>query len=99
MAEAYEKSSMANSSTYLGEFGDESQLNKSHSPRLYIRANTRGYPNGGNGNFVGGSGLRALDYSYENEMFNFDQSVYTPRSKAQAEFHQSYYMYDNSRIA
>ncbi|KAK3789280.1 hypothetical protein RRG08_001670 [Elysia crispata] len=92
--EAYydEKGSMANSSTYLGDTGDESQLSKSRSPRFL------GYRDAVNGGFIGGNGLRALDYSHEASSFSFDQSVYNPRAKGQAEYHQSYYNYDNSRI-
>ena len=98
--EAYydEKGSMANSSTYLGDTGDESQLSKSRSPRFFMRANTRGYRDAVNSGFIGGNGLRALDYSHEASSFSFDQSVYNPRAKGQAEYHQSYYNYDNSRI-
>ncbi|GFO38967.1 hypothetical protein PoB_006547200 [Plakobranchus ocellatus] len=93
-----DKGSMANSSTYLGDIGDESQLSKSYSPRYMMRANTRSYPGGMNGGFPGGGGLKALDYSYDNSSSNFDPAFYSPKSKGQADFQQSYYFYDNTRI-
>ncbi|GFR99359.1 Pol polyprotein [Elysia marginata] len=99
-AEAYsgDKGSMANSSTYLGDTLDDSQLSRSHSPRFFMRANTRGYTDAIKGGLINGNGLRALDYSHDASSFNFDPSVYTPRTKGQAEYQQAYYMYDNSRI-